>query len=160
MFFKALHRNEPKGFSYDYWPLIEEQVLEFLEAWPEQFEEDSKEIEGWLRGPLLQAAVEPDQLFNSRKLKDQCAEIYARHPDFFLGAMVRLRQVDGMKFGIESQVRKWVMLNPTVNIMNQDFPLNRVDPASLSKMFKKDTGVDVRGDVIKGLVQEYQNKAA
>lgn len=160
MFFKALHRNEPADPSYQYWPLIEEQVLEFLEAWPEQFDEAPKTVEGWMRGPLLQAAVNPDQLSQNKKLKDACAEIYALHPDFYLASMVRLRQVDSTKFGIESQVQRWLMLNPTVNVMNQDFPVHRLDTASLAKVFKRDTGVDVRGDVLKGLVQQYYDKAA
>ena len=160
MFFKSLHKNEPEDTVYKYWPLIEEQVLEFLEAWPEQFEEPPEAVEGWLRGPLLTAAVDPDKLPLDKKLKDICADIYARHPDFFLASLVRLRQVDGAKFGIESQVQRWVMLNPTVNILDQDFPVHRLDSSSLAKVFKRDTGVDVRGDVLKGLVQQYHNRAA
>jgi hypothetical protein len=158
MFFKSLHKNEPEDAEYKYWPLIEEQVLEFLEAWPEQFEEDPKTVEDWMRGPLLTAAIDPDKFAHDKKLKDICAEIYARHPDFYLASLVRLRQVDSAKFGIESQVQRWIMLNPTVNVMNQDFPVHRLDSASLAKIFKRDTGVDVRGDVLKGLVQQQQGR--
>jgi hypothetical protein len=160
MFFSSLNRNQPKDASYQYWPLIEEQVREFLEAWPEQFEEDAATIEGWMKGPLLEAAVHPEAFADDRKLKDACARIYARHPEFYLASLLRLRQVDSGKFGIESQVQRWLMLNPTVNIMNQDFPVARLDNSTLAKLFKRDTGVDVKGDVLKGLVQQHQPPAA
>lgn len=159
MFFSSLNRNQPTDSNYQYWPLIEEQVLEFLEAWPEQFEETDKTVEAWMRGPLLQAAIHPEQFANDRKLKDTCAEIYALHPEFYLASLMRLRQVDSGKFGVESQVKRWLMLNPTVNIMNQDFPVNRLDNSTLAKMFKRDTGVDVGGEVLRGLVQSMQPAA-
>lgn len=160
MFLSSLNRNKPTDASYQYWPLIEEQVLEFLEAWPEQFEEDAETVESWMRGPLLQTAISPEEFSQNRKLKDTCAGIYARHPEFYLAALVRLRQVDSGKFGIESQVQRWLMLNPTVNIMNQDFPVDRLDNLTLAKLFKRDTGVDVQGDVLKGLVEQHLQAAA
>jgi len=160
MFFSSLNRNQATDASYQYWPLIEEQVLEFLEAWPEQFEESPATVEGWMRGPLLEAAVNPETFAENRKLKDLCAKIYAKHPEFYLASLLRLRQVDSVKFGVESQVQRWLMLNPTVNIMNQDFPIARLDNSTLAKLFKRDTGVDVKGDVLKGLVQQHNHTAA
>ncbi len=159
MFFSSLNRNQPADANYQYWPLIEEHVLEFLEAWPEQFDEDDKTVEDWMRGPLLEAAIHPEEFAQNRKLKDQCATIYARHPEFYLASLMRLRQVDSVKFGVESQVKRWLMLNPTVNIMNQDFPINRLDNSTLAKLFKRDTGVDVGGDILKGMVLQLQPAA-
>ncbi|GEM_PF-2295307 len=159
MFFSSLNRNQPADANYQYWPLIEEQVLEFLEAWPEPFEEDAATVEGWMRGPLLEAAIHPEEFSQNRKLKDVCADLYAKHPEFYLASLMRLRQVDNTKFGVESQVKRWLMLNPTVNIMNQDFPVDRLDNSTLAKLFKRDTGVDVKGDVLKGLVQQHNHAA-
>jgi hypothetical protein len=159
MFFSSLNRNQPTDANYQYWPLVEEQVMEFLEAWPEQFEEDAATVEGWMRGPLLEAAIHPAEFSQNRKLKDVCATIYAKHPEFYLASLMRLRQVDEAKFGVESQVKRWLMLNPTVNIMNQDFPVDRLDVSTLAKLFKRDTGVDVKGDVLKGLVQQHNHAA-
>ena len=131
-------------------------MREFLEAWPEPFTEDAETVEGWMRGPLLDAAVHPEELARNRRLKDTCAAIYAAHPEFYLAAMIRLRQVDSAKFGIESQIKRWLMLHPTVNIMNQDFPVNRLDTATLSKLLKRDTGVEVDAGVLNELLQRSE----
>lgn len=155
MFFSKMTQKKAADSKYAYWPLIEEPVRDFIEAWPEPFS-DPEQVLGWMRGPLLEAAVDPTALTRNRAVKDACAEIYSKHPDFFLAAMVRLRQVDGGKFGMESQVHRWLMLNPTVNIMNQNFPLNRLDQATLSRLFKRDTGMDMTGLELKELVDKYQ----
>lgn len=156
----ALHRNQPATSSYKYWPLIEEQVADFLRAWPEQLKESEDVIEAWLRGPLLQIAVTPESINQDRQLRNICAEIYGRHPDFFLAAVFRLRQLDSEKFGLASQVQRWLLLNSTVTIMKQEFPIHRIDKGTLARLFQRDTGLEVEPDTLHNLVERLLKPAA
>lgn len=156
----ALHRNQPAPTNYKYWPLIEEQVLSFLGAWPEQLDESNDVVEAWLRGPLLEIAVNPSAMNTDRHLRNICAEIYARHPDFYLAAVFQLRQLDSEKFGLASQVQRWLLLNPTVMIMKQPFPIHRIDKLTLARLFERDTGVEVKPEVLHSLVERLLKPAA
>ena len=156
----ALHRNQTAPTNYKYWPLIEEQVNTFVQAWPEELEEPDEIVEAWLRGPLLEISVNPDAMINNRQVRSLCNEIYAKHPDFFLAAVFQLRQLDSEKFGLASQVQRWLLLNPTITIMKQAFPIHCIDKLTLARLFQRDTGVEVKPEVLHNLVERLLRPAA
>jgi hypothetical protein len=156
----SVHRNQPAPSNYRYWPLIEEQVDAFLKAWPEKLDEPADVVELWLRGPLLEIAVKPEALNTNRQLRNTCAEIYARHPDFFLASVIQLRQLDSEKFGLASQVHRWLLLNPQVTIMRQSFPIHTIDKETLARLFHRDTGIEVKPEVLHHLVDRLLKRAA
>jgi len=156
----SLHRNQPASSHYRYWPLIQEQVDAFLKAWPEKLGEPSQLVETWLRGPLLEVAVKPESLNTNRQLRNVCSAIYARHPDFYLAAVHQLRQLDSEKFGLASQVHRWLLLNPQVTIMKQTFPIHCIDKDTLVRLFQRDTGIEVKPEVLHHLVERLLKKAA
>lgn len=156
----SLFGNQAKDHGYRYWPLIEEQVDYFLQAWPEQLGEAPEVVAQWIRGPLLEAAIRPESFTTNRHVRNACAEVYARHPDFYLAAVLRLRQLDCEKFSLHSQVQRWLLLNPTVTIMKQQFPICRLDEVTLAKHFKQATGLEVPPAELHRLVARLQRRAA
>ncbi|HAV63150.1 MAG TPA: hypothetical protein DCY13_12390 [Verrucomicrobiales bacterium] len=156
----SLFTNQAADAGYRYWPMIEEQVEYFLQAWPEQLSEPPQTIAHWVRGPLLEAAINPQSFATNRRVRNACAEIYSKHPDFYLAAVLRLRQLDDEKFSLTSQVQRWLLLNPTVTIMKQQFPICRLDEVTLAKHFKQATGLDVPPAELHRLVARLQRRVA